>query len=64
MAEVIGTAASVITIAQVVIELVKHAKTFYRAQVELDELQASSKILQKTYYSLLHWIFALYENFT
>jgi hypothetical protein len=45
MVDVLGTAVSVITIAQVVIELIKHAKTFYRAQTELDALQARFKII-------------------
>jgi hypothetical protein len=43
MVDVLGSAASVIAIAQVVIELIKHAKTFYRAQAEFDVLQASFK---------------------
>jgi hypothetical protein len=43
MADVIGTVASVITLAQVVIELIKHAKTFYRAQAEFDVLHVCFK---------------------
>jgi hypothetical protein len=45
MVDVLGTAASVIAIAQVVLELIKHAKTFYRAQAEFDVLQVSLKML-------------------
>ncbi len=41
MVDVLGTAASVITIVTVVVELIKHVKTFYRAQTEFGVLQAS-----------------------
>ena len=40
MVEVVGLIASVVTIAQLVIEGIKHARTFYRAQKELEALQA------------------------
>jgi hypothetical protein len=46
MADVIGTVASVITVAQVAIELIKHAKTFYRAQAEFDVLHVGFKYFQ------------------
>ncbi|MCJ1385587.1 hypothetical protein MMC17_008710 [Xylographa soralifera] len=40
MGDVVGLIASVIAIAQVVTEGVKHAKTFFQAQKELEALQA------------------------
>ena len=47
MPDVLGTAASVVAIAEVVVELIKHAKTFYRAQAEFEVLQASPMDLQR-----------------
>ena len=41
MAELIGLIASVITISQAVTEVIKRAKSIYRAQEEFEELQAS-----------------------
>jgi hypothetical protein len=41
MVDVLGTTGSLIVISTVVVELIKHAKTFYRAQAEFDLLQAS-----------------------
>lgn len=41
MVDVLGTDASVVAVVTVIVELIKHVKTFYRAQTEFEVLQAS-----------------------
>jgi hypothetical protein len=47
MVDVLGTTASLIAIAGAVIELIKHAKTFFRAKPEFDVLQARTRSFQR-----------------
>ena len=44
MAEVVGIAASIITIAQAAVEAVRQAKTLYHTQEEFEILQVSKSV--------------------